>query len=171
MTALESMGTGLVRVVFRLLSSLCHDTEGRGSPEAWHSRLMGSPTLTRRGPTGVTMAPGDSDSTNIQYLATGGNPSFKIHDWNITFNKQRHYGLSDAKRIARHTAVGSVVCWASVDDGDNGAIRVNSDVIYREQTETKHYTGDSTGWKHTRNPKRRHLETIVGINGKRIEFR
>lgn len=33
-TALVSMGTGLVSMVLRLLSSLCHETEGRGSPDA-----------------------------------------------------------------------------------------------------------------------------------------
>lgn len=60
MTALDSMGTGLLSMVLRLLSSLCQDTDGRGSPDAWHSRLMGSPTLTRTGPAGVTVATGDS---------------------------------------------------------------------------------------------------------------
>lgn len=34
MTALVSMGTGLVSMVLRLLSSRCHETEGRGSPDA-----------------------------------------------------------------------------------------------------------------------------------------
>lgn len=34
MTALDSMGTGLLSMVLRLLSSLCQDTDGRGSPEA-----------------------------------------------------------------------------------------------------------------------------------------
>lgn len=63
MTALDSMGTGLLSMTLRLLSSLCHDTEGRGSPDAWHSRLMGSPTLTRTGPRGVTTATGASDGT------------------------------------------------------------------------------------------------------------
>lgn len=67
MTALESIGTGLLSMVLRLLSSLCHCTEGRGSPEAWHSRLMGSPTLTRTGPAGVTVATGDSEGTNTQH--------------------------------------------------------------------------------------------------------
>lgn len=60
MIALESAGTGLLSIVLRLLSSLCHLTEGLGSPAAWHSRLMGSPTLTRTGPAGVTTALGDS---------------------------------------------------------------------------------------------------------------
>lgn len=60
MTALESEGTGLLSIVLRLLSNLCHLTEGLGSPAAWHSRLMGSPTLTRTGPAGVTTALGDS---------------------------------------------------------------------------------------------------------------
>ena len=63
MTALDSMGTGLLSMVLRLLSSLCHETDGRGSPDAWHSRLMGSPTLTRTGPLGVTAATGDSEGT------------------------------------------------------------------------------------------------------------
>lgn len=67
MTALDSMGTGLVRMVLRFRSSLCHETEGRGSPDAWHSRLMGSPTLIRRGPTGVTVATGDSEGTDTKY--------------------------------------------------------------------------------------------------------
>lgn len=67
MTALDSMGTGLLSMVLRLLSSLCHETEGRGSPDAWHSRLMGSPTLTRTGPTGVTVATGDSEGTDTKY--------------------------------------------------------------------------------------------------------
>lgn len=58
--ALESAGTGLLSIVLRLLSSLCHLTEGLGSPAAWHSRLMGSPTLIRTGPAGVTTALGDS---------------------------------------------------------------------------------------------------------------
>ena len=68
MTALDSMGTGLLSMVLRLLSRRCHETEGRGSPDAWHSRLMGSPTLMCTGPTGVTVATGDSGSTDTQRL-------------------------------------------------------------------------------------------------------
>lgn len=63
------MGTGLLSMVLRLLSSLCHETEGRGSPDAWHSRLMGSPTLTRTGPAGVTVATGDSEGTDTKYCS------------------------------------------------------------------------------------------------------
>lgn len=63
MTALDSMGTGLLSMVLRLLSSRCQDTDGRGSPDAWHSRLMGSPTLTCTGPAGVTVATGVSVGT------------------------------------------------------------------------------------------------------------
>lgn len=66
MTALDSIGTGLLSMVLRLLSSLCHDTEGRGSPDAWHSKLMGSPTLTRTGPAGVTVATGDSEGSRYK---------------------------------------------------------------------------------------------------------
>ncbi|TNN39023.1 hypothetical protein EYF80_050815 [Liparis tanakae] len=48
MTALASMGTGLLSMVLRLLSSRCHETEGRGSPDAWHSSLTGwAPLYTR----------------------------------------------------------------------------------------------------------------------------
>ena len=62
MTALDSMGTGLLMSVLRVLSSRCQETEARGSPDAWHSRLMGSPTLTLNGPAGVTTALGDSET-------------------------------------------------------------------------------------------------------------
>lgn len=67
MTALDSTSTGLLSTTLRLLSSLCHETKGRGSPEAWHSRLMGSPTLICTGPTGVTVATGASEGTYAQY--------------------------------------------------------------------------------------------------------
>ena len=79
MTALDSMGTGLLSMVFRLLSRRCQVTDGRGSPEAWHSRLMGSPSRTFTGPRGVTDATGDSGTHNpgfsqstLHYTPSGG---------------------------------------------------------------------------------------------------
>ena len=79
MTALDSMGTGLLSMVLRLLSRRCQVTDGRGSPEAWHSRLMGSPSRTLTGPRGVTDANGDSGThqpgfsqATLHYTPSGG---------------------------------------------------------------------------------------------------
>lgn len=67
MRALVSIGTGLPSMVLRLSSSLCHETETRDSPDPWHSKLMGSPTLTRTGPVGVTVTTGESEGPDTKH--------------------------------------------------------------------------------------------------------
>lgn len=103
MTALDSMGTGLLSMVLRLLSSLCQETEGRGSPDAWHSRLMGSPTLTCTGPAGVTVATGDSEGADTKYRNgfgsdTRGNPSLRLQ------------GMSDDRNSKNPSIVSVLTC-------------------------------------------------------------
>lgn len=134
MTALVSMGTGLVSMVLRLLSSLCHDTEGRGSPDAWHSRLMGSPTLTRTGPAGVTTATGESGDTETETAARGRCPTAGGSLENFvpacfTFHDQRHDAVGDAERVAGHAAVRTLVLRLDAHDGDDGTVMAQFDVI------------------------------------------
>lgn len=150
MTALDSMGTGLLSMVLRLLSSLCHETEGRGSPDAWHSRLMGSPTLTCIGPTGVTVATGDSGGTDTKYWYNSvsdqpleGTPHLEFYEcvmtemW-LTFDNQRHNGVGDAKRVARHTTVGTMIHRAGIGNGDNRTIIANFNIICRTEEQIKY---------------------------------
>lgn len=69
----------------------------------------------------------------------GGAPPSEPEDvWKLvpllffTFHNHRHDGVGDAKRVARHTAVGPVVLRLDVDDGDDGTITADFDIICSE---------------------------------------
>ncbi len=56
----------------------------------------------------------------------------------LTFDDQRHNGVSDAERVAGHTAVSPVVRGADAGDGDNRTIRANLNIICRTEEQPKH---------------------------------
>lgn len=49
----------------------------------------------------------------------------------LTFDNQGHDGVGDAKRVARDAAVGTVVLRAGVEDGDDGTVRANFNIVCR----------------------------------------
>ena len=55
----------------------------------------------------------------------------------LTFDDQRHDGVGDAERVARHAAVGAVVGGSSAADGHHRSVEVDFDVICRGEEPTR----------------------------------
>lgn len=49
--------------------------------------------------------------------------------------------MGDAERVARHAAVGAMVCWLDVDNGDHRTIGAEFDIICRTGEDGKSEVG------------------------------
>lgn len=56
----------------------------------------------------------------------------------LTFDNQRHNGVGDAKRVASHTTISTVVGRAGVGNGKNRTISSNFDIICGKEQQIKH---------------------------------
>lgn len=85
--------------------------------------------MTRTCPAGVTMATGESGETCTCRPPEGAVLQPEEARAGVTFQDQGHDGVGDAEGVAGHAAVGALVLRLDVNDGDDGAVAAEFDVV------------------------------------------